>query len=109
MDSYTLKFVSAIPPDYLLTGVHLLGLIVMSAATFLLLRLRKSAVEACGVTLVLKVFVWLRPAIRGDLTLMGFPDWVIYTGLIMVAVFSLTPSLVIFLYARKLREKGILT
>jgi hypothetical protein len=98
---------TVIPPDYLSTGVHLLDFIVMGAAAFLLFRLRKSAVEVCGITLALKVFVWLFPAIRGDFTRVGFHY--IHTALIIGGVFFLMPPFVIFLYARKLREKGILT
>ena len=103
------KFVNSIPPDYLVTWFHLLDLIVMSIAAILLFRLRKSAVEFCGITFMLKVFVLILPAIRGDLARMGFSDWAILTGLITLGMLYVTPSLVIFVYARTLREKGILT
>jgi hypothetical protein len=108
MDDDLRKLANSTPPDYFLRAIHLTDLIVMGAAALLLFRLRKSAVAACGITVTLEVVLWLLPVISGDFTRMGFSDWAIHRALIIGSVFSLMLPFAIFLYARRLREKGVL-
>jgi hypothetical protein len=77
--------------------------LITAVAVVQLVRLRKSAVVAFGATLALNAALWLVQFLRGGITqaLGG-------SGLVG-ALLGLVLLSAVFLYARRLREKGVLT
>lgn len=108
-DVHALMLSSGIKPNYFFKTAYFADLAAMSSAALLLFRLRSSAVLACAVTLVLESVVSLMGAVDRTLVRMGFSPFAIQWMIAIAIVFNVLPAFAIFLYAHRLREKGVLS